>query len=92
MTVTVLSNQTLSDIAIQEYGVEEAVFLIAQVNNISPTDVLTAGTVLQCPDQTFNKQTQVYCKNNHISPATAETSDSEIRLKIFTEQFTEQFM
>lgn len=92
MKVTVLPNQTLSDIAIQEYGAEEAVFLIAQANNISPTDVLTAGTMLQCLDRTFNKQMQAYCKNNRISPATAETSDSEIRLRIFTEQFTEQFM
>lgn len=92
MTVTVLPNQTLSDVAIQEYGVEEAVFLLAQANNISPTGILTPGTVLQCPDRVLDKQMQAYCKNNRISPATAETSDSEIRLRIFTEQFTGQFM
>lgn len=92
MKVTVLPHQTLSDIAIQEYGTEEALFLLAQANNISPTGVLTAGIVLQCPDRTFNKEMQAYCKNNRVSPATAETSDSEMRLKIFTEQFTEQFM
>lgn len=92
MTVTVLPNQTLSDIAIQEYGTEEAVFLLAQANSISPTDALLSGTVLQCPDRVFDRQMQSYCKSNSISPATAETSDSEIRLRIFTEQFTEQFM
>lgn len=92
MKVTVLPHQTLSDIAIQEYGAEEAVFLLAQANNISPTDILIAGTILQCPDQVFNREISAYCKNNGVSPATAETSGSELRLRIFTEQFTGQFM
>lgn len=92
MIVKVLQHQTLSDIAIQEYGAEAAVFLLAQANNISPTDKLVTGAILQCPDQTFNKEIQAYCKNNRVSPATGETSDSEIRLRVFTEQFTDQFI
>lgn len=92
MKVTVLPNQTLADIAIQEYGVLEAVFLLAQANDISPTATLTPGTTLERPDKVFNREVQAYCKNNRVSPATAETSDSEMRLRIFTEQFTKQFM
>lgn len=86
MKITVLPNQTLSDIAIQEYGVEEAVFLLAYVNNISPTATLSPGMALQRPDQIFNKEMQVYCKNNHVSPATAEISDDDMRLHIFTKK------
>lgn len=92
MKVTVLPNQTLSDIAIQEYGVLEAVFLLAQANDISPTATLAPGMALERPDKVFNREMQAYCKNNCVSPATAETSDSEMRLRIFTEQFTKQFM
>ena len=44
--ITVLPNQTLLDIAIQEYGTAEAVFLLAQENRISPTERLNAGMKL----------------------------------------------
>lgn len=92
MTVTVLPNQTLSDIAIQEYGVQEAVFLLAKANDISPTATLTPGMTLQRPDKVFNREMQTYCNNNRVSPATSETADSGMRMRIFTDQFTEQFM
>lgn len=92
MTVTVLNGQTLADIAIQEYGDLSAVFLVAKENDISPSENLTAGSVLRLPDVAVNKEMQDYCKNNGVSPATAVAAESEIRLRIFTEQFTKEFM
>ena len=90
--ITVLPNQTLLDIAIQEYGTAEAVFLLAQENRISPTERLNAGMVLKRPDVIKNKDMENYCKSNRVSPATLENSQSDITLRIFTEEFTEQFM
>ena len=90
--ITVLPNQTLLDIAIQEYGTAEAVFLLAQENRISPTERLNAGMVLKRPDVIKNKDMENYCKANRVSPATLENYQSDITLRIFTEEFTEQFM
>lgn len=92
MNVTVLPNQTLLDIAIQEYGDLAGVFILARDNDISPTEKLTPGMTVSVPDVVINREMQEYCKANNVSPATSETSDSEVRLKIFTEQFTEQFV
>lgn len=91
MKIIVKNNQTLADIAIQEYGTLEGVFLLAQANDISPTDTLATGKKLTRPDVVLNKEMESYCKKNNVSPATAQTVDSPIRLRIFTEQFTEQF-
>lgn len=92
MNVTLLPNQTLLDIAIQEYGDLAGVFILARDNDISPTEKLTPGMTVSVPDVVINRETQEYCKANNVSPATSETSDSEVRLKIFTEQFTEHFV
>lgn len=91
MTVTVLNGQTLADIAIQEYGSLEAVFLLAAENDISPTAILQPGMELQRPDIVVNQEMETYCKNNGVSPATDINTEREIRMKIFTEQFTKQF-
>lgn len=93
MNVTALPNQTLLDIAIQEYGDLAGVFILARDNDISPTEKLTPGmTTVSVPDVVINREMQEYCKANNVSPATSETSDSEVRLKIFTEQFTKEFV
>lgn len=92
MTVTIQNGQTMSDIAIQEYGDLSAVFLIAEENDISPSDNLTAGTALRLPDVVVNKEMQDYCRNNGVSPATEVTAGSDIWLKIFTGQFTKGYM
>lgn len=89
MKVIVLPNQTLSDIAIQEYGAIEAVFLLAQTNDISPTSSLIVGASLECPDRVYNRSVQDYCKKNNVSPATAGVVISMNR--IFTDEFSEQF-
>lgn len=90
--ITVLPNQTLLDIAIQEYGTAEAVFLLAQENRMSPTERLSVGMELKRPDVILNKDMENYCKANRVSPATLENSQSDITLRIFTEEFNEQFM
>ena len=91
MKITVKNNQTLADIAIQEYGTIEGVFLLAQANDISPTELLKTGQQLTRPDAVLNKEMENYCRKNGVSPATAQTADSPIKLRIFTEQFTQQF-
>lgn len=90
--VTVLQHQTLADIAVQEYGDLSAVFILAEANGISPTAALRAGQTLALPDVTVNREMQLWCRNSRVSPATAEGSESEVRLRIFTEHFTKQFM
>ena len=92
MKVKALPNQTLLDIAIQEYGSAEAVFLLAKENKITPNEKLEVGMEIRLPDNTFNREMQTYCKNNLVSPSTAESTSSDIRLRIFTEEFTEEFM
>lgn len=92
MTVTIQNGQTLADIAIQEYGDLSAVFLIAKENDISPSGNLTAGTVLRLPDVVVNKEMQNFCRNNGVSPATAEPTEDEIGERISTGQFTKESM
>lgn len=91
MKTTILPGQTLSDLAIQEYGAEEAVLDLAMENGISPTGIPEDGTALNCPDTEYDEVMKNYCKNHDVLPATKESADSEIRLRIFTEQFTRQF-
>lgn len=90
MVLTVKDGQTLLDVAIQEFGSWEAAIAIAHENNMSLTDVPTAGTLLNMPDGTWNRTMQRWCKDNDVSPATAR-DESGIRMNIFTEQFTEEF-
>jgi hypothetical protein len=46
-TTTVLPNQSIMDIVIQEYGDHRAYFEFCQLNNLSLTQVLTPGTTLK---------------------------------------------
>lgn len=91
MKVRVLSNQTLLDVAVQVHGSVEGVLELAKANNISITDSLQAGSWLEVPEVTYTKRVAEFYKVHRICPATAEVSPSPIRLKVFTEQFTEQF-
>ena len=91
-SVTIMPHQTVMDIAIQEYGDIATAFKIARENNVSPTATLSPGSVLNLPDIVENREMQTYCKNNSVQPATAQGVESEIRLRIFTEQFTKEFM
>lgn len=91
MEVIVQHRQTLSDIAIQVYGSVAGVAALAEANNVSITDDLQAGTVLECPERIYDRYLQVYVRMRQIQPATAEDPEGEIRLKIFTEEYTQEF-
>lgn len=90
MKQTVKDGQTLADVAVQEFGSWEAMIAIARENGMSMTEVPSAGTVLAMPDATWNRTMQNYCKDNDVSPATAR-DQSNVRLRIFDEEFTEEF-
>ncbi len=90
MKITVRDGQTLSDIAIQQYGSLEAVTLLAEANNIGITDTLQPGQQLEIPQKEYNKEVRRYCENHDVAPAT-ENRHGEIKLRIHTEQFTKEF-
>ena len=72
MEVRVLHNQSLLDIAIQEYGTASGVFVLAVANGLDVTDALKPGQVLTIPEWN-QKNTDVagYFKSRRIYPATA---------------------
>ena len=90
MKAKVKDGQTMADIAIQEYGSWEAMIAIAQKNGFSITDIPEPGTEVKLPDGTWNRVMQNYCKNNDVSPATAR-DNGNVRLRIFGEEFTQEF-
>ena len=90
MKKMIKDGQTLADMAIQEFGSWEAMIAIARENNMSMTEVPDAGTELAMPDATWNRTMQNYCRDNDVSPATAR-GQGNIRLRIFDEEFTEEF-
>lgn len=90
MKQKIRDGQTLADVAVQEYGAWEAMMAIARENGMSITDVPRPGTELTMPDATWNRTMQNYCRDNEVSPATAH-DQGNIRLRIFNEEFTEEF-
>ncbi len=90
MEVVVRDGQTLADIAIQEYGAVEALPALALANGRSVSGTLRAGDVLTLPGKVYNRLMQGYCKNHDIRPATM-CDEGDVRLKIFTKEFTKEF-
>ncbi|MHA3046007.1 hypothetical protein JSO59_001360 [Riemerella anatipestifer] len=74
MQITALHNQTLLDVCLQHTGTIEGVFELAMANDLSITDDVQAGAVLQLPEgiktdrDIFN-----YYTSKNIQPATAIT-------------------
>lgn len=91
MEIVVKQRQTLPDIAIQVYGDVRAVTALAEANSIGVTDDLEPGTTLKCPEIVYDLYLQRYVRALKLQPATAADPDGEIPMKIFTEQFTEEF-
>jgi len=84
--ITVLNNQSLFDISVQEYGTIEGVFEIALANGLSVTDTLVAGQKLKIPeiDQSLVQPEIVdYYKRNDIHPV---TGDYNLSLFTFEQQ------
>lgn len=90
MKTKVKDGQTMADIAIQEFGSWEAMVAIAQKKGISITEIPEPGTELTLPEGTWNRVMQNFCKNNDVSPATAR-DNGNVRLRIFGEEFTQEF-
>lgn len=90
MRIQVLSNQTLTDIALQVYGSAEGVFLLAQENGLSVTDDLTPGQWLMfSQNRVSDKKIVQYYAVNGIFPATSagELSDTGIFDQTFDSTF-----
>ncbi len=62
--------QTLWDLALQYCGDREAAFDIADINDISFTEELSAGTSVIVPD-VINRRVVGHYKANNTAPATA---------------------
>ncbi len=70
-TVEVLHRQTISDIAIQEYGgVEGLLQLIKDNEGLTLTSNLTTGQLLKITAIPVNKVIAAYFKDNNLHPAT----------------------
>lgn len=69
--VTVLENQSLFDLSLQTLGSVEAVFHLAEKNNLSLTDYLPAGTVLNYDENAVtDKKTVAAYQRDNVKPAT----------------------
>jgi len=75
--VIVKERQSVADIAIQYCGDVEAIFEIAKLNDISTTELLSAGREIVVPDVINNRIVDYYA-NNNIEPATAGNDDSQL--------------
>lgn len=83
MTIKILHNQTLLDISIYLFGTAIGALPIAIANNISLTDDLEVGAVLNIPIESDFRQRLVaeYFQSNSIKPSTGITTiEKEIEL------------
>lgn len=78
MTLTVLHNQSLLDLALQHTGTVESVFELATANTLSITDEVAAGKTLALPAEAFvNKDILAYYSAKNLQPATAFSKEDE---------------
>ena len=83
-TVTVLNNQSLWDISVQEYGSVEAVFELAMANDMGVTDLLTAGQELVLPEVDKNvvkPEVVAYYRRNGLHPVSG-VSDPDLNFDL----------
>jgi hypothetical protein len=85
MQVTVLYQQSIFDLAVQQCGSADAALAIAQMNGKSITDELVVGEVLRVP-AVVNRNVAMYYENGNLKPATA-LSNNEIIGRIFDNTF-----
>lgn len=72
MKVEVLKNQTTYDMAIQEYGSAEGIFLLFSDNpNLHLSSVLESGQQLNITSAAVNQQMKAYYALNGLKPANA---------------------
>jgi hypothetical protein len=76
--ITVLSGQSLFDIAIQYTGDVANAFAIALLNQISVTDNLSTQNLVLIPDSLITATREIkYLKSVGVIPATAITLDQQ---------------
>lgn len=85
--VIVTYGQTIFDIAIQEYGTYEGVFLLMEDNNLGLDSEITAGEMLLVRElvpelDEKNLQTSSYLKANSIAPNAAFVSEAEAEFEL----------
>lgn len=74
MTVKILNNQSLLDVALQHTGSAQNAFLIAKENSLSVTAYLVAGYELVIPEGVpFNREMFDFYGSKKVQPATDET-------------------
>ncbi len=71
--VVVIQDQTLFDIAIQEYGSVEGVIQLAVDNDISITEVLSPGMALDISVEPIDVDIVSYYKAHGLKPATGRS-------------------
>ncbi len=92
MKVTVAQRQSLADLAIQVYGDIRGVTDIALANGLSVTADLEPGAELECPDVVYDSYLQDYARKNKIKPAAGLSELDEVQARIFTDQFTKEYV
>ena len=75
--VLVLFNQTVMDMAIQQLGSLEAVFALAQLNNMAVSDDIATGQQLSYNITPYNKAVLKTYQDNGYKPATGTTSPGQ---------------
>lgn len=92
MKIKVQHRQTLADLAIQVYGDIRGAVEIAVANGIDVTGELEAGVELECPDITYDPYIRDYVKKKSITPATELSELDSLQVRIFTDEFTEEYI
>jgi len=94
MEITARNNQSLFDIALMMYGSAEAAFDIALENDLSVTDELSSGTVLNITMPAKSKIAEYYVINE-VKPATGldtqSRTDLENEMRFFEVEFDNYF-
>lgn len=74
-TIRVKYKQSLLDIAIQHYGSIAEAFVLAVENNLSVTDIIVPGTIINIPVlEASTPDVQTYYIKKQIKPSTALSS------------------
>ncbi len=87
MKIEVHDRQSIFDLSIETMGSPEAAFILAADNNLSLTDDLFTGQVLEL-NAIDNRKIKTYFKDRKLKPATAITLEDNLLIgRIFDYTF-----
>lgn len=72
-------HQSLLDIALQYCGNADALFAIAELNDLEPTQEVAPGTELLLPDEVLDPRKVNFLKDGGYEPATGVTALEEAK-------------